>query len=158
LRIAESDFQHPDSWASLQLYRSLVNGAAQDNPTETASWAMRQPSGDRRREALELSASFLMKGDEEAAFRWIDALPREKDSDEARLDGARKLFEKHPEKAGALFAGMLDREEAESVLTSTAYWALLGNKPGIAEWFDNTPVLNAAQKAKIREQVSKRKK
>jgi hypothetical protein len=157
LRIAESDFQHPNSWASMEIYRSLVNGAAQDNPKETAAWALQQPSGDRRREALELSASFLLRGDEETAFQWMDALPKDKDSDEARLEGARRFFDQNPERAGALFAGMTDREEADGELMSKAYWALLGKKPGFSEWLDKTPVLTATQKAKIRAQVNKRK-
>jgi hypothetical protein len=158
LRIAESDFQHPGSWASLQIFRSLVNGAAQDNPQETAAWALQQPSGDRRSEALALSASFLLRGDEDAAFRWMEALPKDKDSDDARLEGARRLFQKQPEKAGALYAGMTDRETADRELMASAYWALLGKSPGFAEWLDKTPVLSAAQKEEIRAQVNKRKR
>jgi hypothetical protein len=157
LRIAGTDFQHPDSPASLEIYRSLVNGAAQDNPRATAEWALRQPSGDRRREALELSASFLLTKDEDSAFQWISALPKDGDSDEARLESARRLFDQNPERAGALFAGMTDRDTADSELMSKAYWALLGKKPEFLEWFDKTPVLSAAQKAKVRANVNKRK-
>jgi hypothetical protein len=157
LRIAETDFQHPDSWASMEIYCSLVNGAAQDNPTETAAWALQQPSGDRRREALELSARFLVGRDEEAAFRWIEALPKDKDSDEARLEGARRFFDKQPDKAGALFAQMTDRETADQELKGKVYWALVGNQPGISEWLDKTTALNPAQKAEIRAALNKRK-
>lgn len=158
LEFAATSLQHEKSPGSLQTYEALVNAAAQDNPVETTAWAAQQPGGTRRQSALEFSAPFLFQSDPEAGFRWVNGLPKDPDSDRARLLIADRLFQTKPERAAELFMGVTDREDAQNKLMWKAHDALLAKKDGVSNWLDKTPALTAEQKALVRRKVKENSK
>jgi hypothetical protein len=159
LQFAETSLQHEESWESVSAFRSLVNAAAQQIPMETAEWALRQSSGARRSAALELAGEFLLKENEEAGYRWINSLPRDADSDEARIKVSDQIFRKDPEKGASLFAGLTDEEDAKRRLFNCTCWGLVGGQaPQFEAWLEKTSALSADEKARVRQTVAEHKK
>jgi hypothetical protein len=159
LRFAESSLQHPESLESERAFRSLVYAAATQIPKETAEWALQQAGGSRRSAALTSAGESLVKENEEGGYRWINSLPRDADSDEARIAVADQFFRKDPEKGASLLTAVTNQETAQEKLFNCAYWGLVGNKAQeVEEWLERTNALSAEKKAEVRRAVANHKK
>jgi hypothetical protein len=159
MRFAETSLQHENSFESLSAFRSLVSAAARQLPRETAEWALQQLPGTRRGAALKLAGESLVQENEESGYRWINSLPKDIDSDEARLEVAYRFFRKDPEKGASLLAGLTNQKDAQERLFNCTCWGLVGNKAReVEDWLQGTSILSADQKARIRKAVADHKK
>jgi hypothetical protein len=159
LRFAESSLQHPNSWASECAFRSLVHAAATQIPKEAAEWALQQPSSSRRSAALDAAGESLVRENEENGYHWINSLPRDVNSDEARISIADQFFRKDPKKGESLLVAVTDKKTAEEKLFNCAYWGLMGGKsPDVEQWLEQTNALSAEKKAEVLRAVANSRK
>ncbi|MEA3209110.1 MAG: hypothetical protein QOE70_2167 [Chthoniobacter sp.] len=155
LRTAEQFAEEDTDGAGLLLYGQMVNGAAQVAGPAVAVWVLRQPPGPRRRLALDQAA--LGFRDRAAALKWGLDLPREADSDPARVTLALKHFIDEPDTAMQLLAGVTDADsEPNWNLRWNSILGWLRRDPKTARlWLDHTETLNSAQRAEVLELLRK---
>jgi hypothetical protein len=131
------------------VYRYGIGKWVEQDAAAAESWALRQPDGVARIQALYHVGLRKAKQDPGDAAVWAAQLPRTQSSDPAILSVGAAIFNAHPEKAVALSRQVTQPEWGQRALTDWAETWMATDPAAAGEWLRTSNALPA----EIRDQL-----